>query len=184
MFEDFLIASPLIILLVFVLLAAMLQTSEYLISASILFLCGLLFNMYLKYFFYVATTVWPNARVNRPSDCPNPTSNGCERCSILRSHRQEPLTGVEVLGLPSGHAQFMCIATALTYFSLRPWGQQAQFMGLIVMSIWTAAVCHQRIQSECHSFYQVGLGCLVGTSIGVVLVQLLSSSLDNFKLGL
>jgi hypothetical protein len=174
MLEDFLIASPLIVLLGFVILAAILQTTEYLVSAGILFVCGLIFNMYLKYLFYVASSVWPKLTVKRPSDCPKETGHGCERCGLLRNRKSGKLGTFEALGMPSGHAQFMCIASILICFCMQPFGKGCQIASMLVMALWTFGVCKQRVESECHSKYQVGLGCMVGCFVGGCIVKLMS----------
>jgi membrane-associated phospholipid phosphatase len=165
MLEDLLIASPLIIIVTFAVIALCFRSIEYLVVAGVLFVFGLVFNLYLKYFFYAVSDVWPHKN-KRPSDCPNENTEGCESCSIIRKRRKSKLSSLEALGLPSGHAQFMAIATVLTYYVLNKFGFETQIIGLVVMCLWTAAVCYQRVTSECHSIYQVVLGCIIGALVG------------------
>lgn len=165
--EDFLIASPLILIVIFVVAAFALQNYSYAMVALAVFLCGMLLNMYIKFMFFGVSHLWPNFKIQRPSDCPNENVNGCEKCSILRNHKKEKLGELELLGLPSGHAQSMALALVLAVTLAE--SVEHKIMIGIVLALWLCAVCYQRVTSECHSIFQVGLGSVIGIALGFLI---------------
>lgn len=174
------IPFPFTILSALLLISLIYWKREPFYLAAILFVYGLLSNLFIKktigYFFQASH---PNL-VNRPTTCPGAKLNNdgqvimCENCSLIPMWDQSRIAPNVMLGMPSGHAQFMVLmATLWTYHAIQYLNNNKlhQIASITIFWLLAIVVCYQRIHSQCHTLLQVVLGASVGLFFGVVILK-------------
>ena len=123
------------------------------------FSCGLLMNLLFK---LTGTLFLPPDLTQRPFTCPRVSDRNasCEQCGMLPTFGK-PLHGVDALGMPSGHVQFLVMIYVYLILSCKRPPAAIHLMAAVI-----AAVGLQRISSGCHSSIQVAAGGAVGCVLG------------------
>jgi hypothetical protein len=172
-----LIPSPFSILVFLALLSLLSWNYKYFLLAIIFFTAGLLSNLAIKYVVY-KFEIFGNLS-KRPTSCPGGGVDlkQCEGCSLFPGWSNEILNGVDMIGLPSGHSQFMAmVAIVLTlhqidsYYS-RNYGVNRVLLTCSAIWCWTFLVFYQRIHSRCHTPFQVILGAIIGATLGMLIYR-------------
>jgi membrane-associated phospholipid phosphatase len=111
----------------------------------------------------------------RPSGCGGPKNTNCTGCGIY------PVTNghSHTWGMPSGHAQITSFAAS--YWTIYIWMKykheinptekkklkQHAIISTIVMWSLALLVWTQRIYSKCHTIFQIVIGMIIGSLLGI-----------------